>query len=87
MKKMENVRSLKVLSVKESTCYRARPLPLNTVQLLKLASKTLTMGPKECTVLAERLYLKGCISYPRTESTAYPKHYNILYHPMPLLTQ
>ena len=45
---------------------------------LKLASKVLGMGPKECTVYAERLYLKGYISYPRTESSAYPEHYDIL---------
>ena len=47
--------------------------------MLKLASKALGMGPKECTVFAERLYLKGYISYPRTESSAYPQHYNLLY--------
>ena len=72
-------KQLRVLSVKETACFRARPLPLNTVEMLKFASKALGMGPKECTVFAERLYLKGYISYPRTESSAYPQHYNLLY--------
>lgn len=75
---MAGIQSLQVLSVKESAGHRTRPLPLNTVEMLKLASKVLGMGPKECTVYAERLYLKGYISYPRTESSAYPQHYNIL---------
>lgn len=79
MNKIANLKSLEVLSVKETAGYRTRPLPLNTVEMLKQASKVLGMGPKECTVFAERLYLKGYISYPRTESSAYPQHYNILY--------
>lgn len=71
--------SLTVLSVRESNGARVRPAPMNTVTMLKLASRSLGMGPKEATVYAERLYLKGYISYPRTETTAYPEHYDLLF--------
>ena len=34
------------------------------------------MSPIETMHAAERLYLSGYITYPRTESTAYPKAFN-----------
>ena len=77
-KKLADASAAVVTSIQASSSVRKRPLPLNTVEMLKLASKVLGMGPKECTVYAERLYLKGYISYPRTESSAYPEHYDIL---------
>lgn len=78
-KKLSAFSSARVTGIKETAGCRKRPLPMNTVEMLKLASKVLGMGPKECTVYAERLYLKGYISYPRTESSAYPEHYDILW--------
>lgn len=75
-----------MVSVRESNGARVRPLPMNTVAMLKLASQSLGMGPKEATVYAERLYLKGYISYPRTETTAYPEHYNLLFVPSKTLS-
>ena len=76
---MSSITSLTVASIRETNGARTRPLPMNTVEMLKLASRVLGMGPKEATVYAERLYLKGYISYPRTETTSYPEHYNLLY--------
>ena len=78
MKKAQSFSSVEVTQVKQSSGARTRPVPLNTVEMLKAASRSLGMGPKECMVYAEGLYLKGYISYPRTESTAYPEHYNLL---------
>ena len=78
-RKLAAVSLARVTGIKETAGCRKRPLPMNTVEMLKLASKVLGMGPKECTVYAERLYLKGYISYPRTESSAYPEHYDILW--------
>lgn len=47
--------------------------------MLKVASKYLGVGPKDCMHTAEQLYLKSYISYPRTESTQYPVHYDLKY--------
>jgi len=57
---------------------KVRPIPLNTVELLKVCSRQLGISPKETMRHAESLYLDGYISYPRVESTAYPKHFPII---------
>lgn len=63
--------------IKVSETRKTRPQPLNTVELLKLASKYLGIGPQAAMRSAEYLYLSGFLSYPRTESTTYPKSFDI----------
>ncbi|KAI4310696.1 hypothetical protein MLD38_035652 [Melastoma candidum] len=68
--------SLKVTEISERKESKARPVGLNTVNLLKVASSALGFGPQMAMQLAERLYIQGFISYPRTESTAYPSTFD-----------
>ncbi|GJM98366.1 hypothetical protein PR202_ga15370 [Eleusine coracana subsp. coracana] len=42
----------------------------------QVASSALGIGPQTAMHLAERLYTQGFISYPRTESTAYPASFD-----------
>ena len=70
--------SLRVESVTKKEAKLGRPTPLNTVGYLKAASNGLGMGPAAAMHAAERLYLEGYLSYPRTESTAYPSSMDIV---------
>ncbi|XP_066952074.1 DNA topoisomerase 3-alpha [Macrobrachium rosenbergii] len=54
-----------------------RPLPLDTVELEKLASRKLRINAKEAMRIAERLYTQGLISYPRTETNIFPKELSL----------
>ncbi|ESW35784.1 hypothetical protein PHAVU_001G264300 [Phaseolus vulgaris] len=69
---------LEVTEISEKQETKSRPVGLNTVNLLKVASSALGFGPQMAMQLAERLYTQGFISYPRTESTAYPPSFDFL---------
>ena len=67
----------RVVDVTESDEKRLRPLALDTVSLLKLCSSTLGIGPQHAMHVAERLYLQGYITYPRTETNRYPLAFDL----------
>lgn len=68
---------LSITGVKESEVKKGRPAGMNTAEMMKQASKGLGMSPHHAMQIAERLYLSGYISYPRTETTAYPASFDI----------
>ncbi|VEL21526.1 unnamed protein product [Protopolystoma xenopodis] len=72
---MPNSRVVDV-SVKEKS--KPRPNGLNTVEMLRLASSCLGIGPQACMVIAERLYTSGYFNYPRTETTTYPPTFDLV---------
>lgn len=67
-----------VAAVARVTRHVSAPLALDTVQLLKAASTGLGLSPRRAMEIAEELYCAGFISYPRTESTAYPRSMELL---------
>lgn len=66
----------KVIDVTEEFESQDKPMGLNTVKLLKVASSAFGLSAHATMKIAEHLYLSGFISYPRTESTAYSKNFN-----------
>uniref|UniRef100_A0A0R3RY48 DNA topoisomerase n=1 Tax=Elaeophora elaphi TaxID=1147741 RepID=A0A0R3RY48_9BILA len=73
----EEAREAQVLSVIRKPKSKWRPVALDTVELEKLAVRKLKFSAKETMVVAERLYNKGYISYPRTETNKFPKDMNL----------
>ncbi|XP_063228567.1 DNA topoisomerase 3-beta-1 [Bacillus rossius redtenbacheri] len=67
-----------VESVTTKEKVKVRPQALNTVELMRVASSGLGMGPHHAMQVAEKLYTQGYISYPRTETTHYPENFDLL---------
>lgn len=65
--------------MKVQTCPKSkwRPLPLNTIELQKLASRKLHISSSRLMEIAEKLYNKGFVSYPRTETDSFLKTINL----------
>jgi DNA topoisomerase-3 len=61
-------RMAKVTKVEKKPTKKWKPLPLTTVEFQKMASRFLRMDSQQAMKVAEELYNKGFISYPRTET-------------------
>ncbi|XP_058978368.1 DNA topoisomerase 3-beta-like [Musca domestica] len=64
-------------SVSSKEQSRVRPQALNTVELMRICSSGLGIGPFQAMQIAERLYTQGYISYPRTETNQYPANFDL----------
>lgn len=77
LNKVKEAKQATVESVTSKENYRAKPLALNTVELMRAASSGLGIGPHNAMQVAEKLYTNGYISYPRTETTNYPASFDL----------
>ena len=66
-------RKAKITGLIKKPTSKWRPLPLTTVELQKLGSKYLRMDSQRVMKVAEDLYTKGWISYPRTETDQFDR--------------
>ena len=66
--------TIKVITTEQRT--KSHPQGLNTANMLKISSSQLGISPGGTMQLAEKLYMKGLISYPRTETTQYSPNYD-----------
>lgn len=67
----------KIVDVRSRPTSKYRPLPLTTVELQKNCARFLKLNAKQSLDAAEKLYQKGFISYPRTETDIFPKTMNL----------
>ncbi|KAI9703604.1 MAG: DNA topoisomerase [Candelina mexicana] len=61
-------RLAKISKTQKKPTSKWKPLPLTTVELQKMGSRFLNMDSQRIMKIAEDLYTKGWISYPRTET-------------------
>ncbi|KAI9658943.1 MAG: DNA topoisomerase [Bathelium mastoideum] len=66
-------RTAKVTKMQRKPTSKWKPLPLTTVELQKLGSRFLRMDSQRVMKVAEELYQKGWISYPRTETDQFDR--------------
>ncbi|KAG0313479.1 DNA topoisomerase [Dissophora globulifera] len=67
-----------ITRVKSQPTSKYRPLPLTTVELQKNGSRFLSIPSDEVMTIAESLYTKGWISYPRTETDQFDLNYDLM---------
>ena len=66
-------KTAKVTKMQRKPTSKWKPLPLTTVELQKLGSRFLRMDSQRVMKVAEELYQKGWISYPRTETDQFDR--------------
>lgn len=62
-----------VVAVGKTEDWVYKPLPMTTIELIKMGTMHLGWSSEQVMRVAEELYLEGCISYPRTETDTFPK--------------
>ncbi|KAK9462745.1 DNA topoisomerase [Lipomyces oligophaga] len=67
----------RVVAMEDKQTSKWRPLPLTTVELQRRGSLFLGMSAKKVMDIAEKLYTKGFISYPRTETDQFAENIDL----------
>lgn len=62
-----------VIDLRSKPTSKYRPLPLTTVELQKNCARFFKINAKQSLEAAEKLYQKGFLSYPRTETDTFPE--------------
>ena len=70
-------RCARITKVQTKPTSKWKPLPLTTVELQKMGSRYLRMDSHRVMSVAETLYQKGWISYPRTETDQFDRAMNL----------
>ncbi|KAJ7594504.1 DNA topoisomerase [Mycena floridula] len=65
-----------VAKVTNKEAKKWKPYPLTTVELQKAGSRLLRLAPKKVLDIAEKLYQKGFLSYPRTETDQFDQQFD-----------
>jgi len=68
---------LVVTDVSKKTIKQKPPSPFNTTEFLAAASSVAGISPGRAMQVAENLYTRGYISYPRVDNTVYPTSLNL----------
>jgi DNA topoisomerase III len=75
--KCKEGKEARVLTTAKKPKTKYRPQPLNTVEAQKLISRKLRISPEQAMQIMEKLYNKGFLSYPRTETTKFNPTINL----------
>jgi Topoisomerase IA len=70
-------RKAKVMNISRKEKLKYRPIPLATIAFQKLVSSKLKIDSDKAMSIAEKLYQKGLISYPRTETDSFKSTINL----------
>ena len=66
-----------VTSVQAKPTSRRRPTPLATVEMQRIVSSKLHISSDACMAMAESLYQRGYLSYPRTETDGFKEGFDL----------
>lgn len=66
-----------VALVSEKEVIQKQPSPFNTTEFLAASSSIYNISPGKAMQVAENLYTRGYISYPRVDNTVYPQTLNL----------
>lgn len=67
-----------VTRCQERPTSRRKPVPMNTIDFQILASRSLRMGSERAMAVAESLYQRGILSYPRTETNFFKEGFELM---------